>query len=84
MRSRNPNTASQAQLRRLGYAPKIYHFARFLTRKDTGENRVSALCYSSPKAIDLSRGQSWTTRPEGVTCSRCTRALAERAGSEGR
>lgn len=64
---------SQATLRRLGYAEKVYHFAALIS-EDGG---VSALCYSRPRAINLKAGQSWTLRKEAVTCKRCLKALDE-------
>lgn len=50
-------------------AMKVCHKARHVS--DRGN--VSALCYSKPRAINLSRA-SWTLRDEAVTCRRC-RAL---------
>lgn len=59
------------------YYDKVnYHFgALFNTR--TGN--VSALCYKRPRAINLSRGQSWTIVEEQVTCPKCRKLLKERA-----
>lgn len=53
------------------YDRKVYHFAA----KFAANGDVSALCYKTPKRINLERGQSWTNRPEAVTCSRCRRRL---------
>jgi hypothetical protein len=49
---------------------KTYHMAAKVN--DKGD--VSALCYTKPRAIDL-RKQSWTVRPDAVTCPRCRRVL---------
>lgn len=45
----------------------IYHMA---SKVDQNGN-VSALCYATPGPIPLSKGQSWTLRPEAVTCKKC-------------
>lgn len=39
------------------------------------KGRVSALCFSRPRAIDLQRA-TWVMRDDGVTCPKC-RALIE-------
>lgn len=54
------------------YDEKVYHFAAM-----HGGN-VSALCYNRPRVINLARGQSWTIRPDAVTCPRCRKLLKER------
>ncbi len=45
---------------------KKYHFASKLN----SAGGVSALCFSRPRDIDLSRA-SWTNRKEAVTCEKC-------------
>lgn len=55
------------------YDEKVYHFAAGFTR---GGN-ASALCYKRPRVINLDRGQSWTIRPDAVTCPRCRKILNE-------
>ena len=52
---------------------KIYHYAA----KINAEGGVSALCFVTPRAIDLSRA-SWTIRENAVTCRKCKRAIANR------
>lgn len=52
---------------------KVYHFAAKF--RENGD--VSALCYSKPRRINLERGQSWTNRPEAVTCPRCRSKLRQ-------
>lgn len=51
---------------------KTIHRAKHI--RDDGA--VSALCYSQPRAIDLSRA-TWTIRDEAVTCSRCLALMRE-------
>jgi hypothetical protein len=53
------------------YDRKIYHFAAKFTR---GGN-ASALCYKRHRVINLDRGQSWTIRPDAVTCPKCRKLL---------
>ena len=50
--------------------PKIYHKAKLIR----GDGAVSALCFSRPRAIDLSKA-SWTNRDEAVTCEKCRKLL---------
>jgi hypothetical protein len=57
-------------MRRDPTRPKVYHLAA----KTDAAGNVSALCYTTPHAIDLSRA-SWTIRREAVTCPRCRRRL---------
>lgn len=45
---------------------KIVHMAKHVAP----DGRVSALCFSRPRAIDLTRA-SWTNRPYAVTCKKC-------------
>lgn len=56
------------------YDEKVYHFVG----KANARGEVSALCYLRPRAINLARGQSWTIRPDAVTCPRCRKLLKER------
>jgi hypothetical protein len=57
------------------YDEKVYHFAAGFSSAGT----VSALCYKKPQAIKLDRGQSWTIRPNAVTCPKCRKALRDAA-----
>lgn len=49
---------------------RTYHYAS----KIRPDGAVSALCYSKPRAIDLSRA-SWTNRRSDVTCKKCKALL---------
>ena len=60
------------------YDRKVYHFAAAIA--ENGD--VSALCYVKPKRINLERGQSWTNRPQAVTCPQCRRLLKARVSAE--
>lgn len=51
---------------------KVYHIAGALST--TGH--VSALCYKSPRAIPLNRGQSWVLDAERATCPKCRKIAA--------
>lgn len=42
--------------------------------KIRADGAVSALCFSSPRAIDLGRA-TWTNRDDAVTCPKCRRLL---------
>ncbi len=53
---------------------KVYHMAHKL---DANGN-VSALCFKTPRAINMSRA-SWTVRIRAVTCPKCKAALADAA-----
>lgn len=55
---------------------KVYHYAAKFDK--AGSGAVSALCYTRPHAIDLTKGQSWVLTPDRVTCSRCKRLLRDR------
>ncbi len=63
--------------RRSDYDPyhdnKKYHLAKLWSTKGD----VSPLCAKTPRKIDL-RKESWTLRPEAVTCKRCLAAIAEK------
>lgn len=65
---------TQAELRRLGYAPKIYHRAHLMGP----DGQVSALCFKRPRAIDL-RTASWTLRDDEVTCPKCIATINRRS-----
>lgn len=41
---------------------------------------VSALCFSRPHAIDMTRA-SWTNRLEAVTCPRCRHLIKTQRGT---
>lgn len=56
---------------------KLYHYAAKINDK----GQVSALCFKSPKAIDLSRAL-WTNRVKAVTCLKCKAALAKATGNK--
>lgn len=45
---------------------KLYHRAKLVTEA----GQVSALCFTTPRPIDLTRAR-WTIRDEAVTCPRC-------------
>lgn len=49
---------------------KVYHYAA----KINEHGDVSALCFKSPRAIQLHKA-SWTNRPHAVTCHRCKALL---------
>lgn len=51
--------------------PKIYHMASKINQ----EGGVMALCFKTPRAINL-RTASWTNRRTAVTCPKCQRILA--------
>ncbi len=51
---------------------KTYHMAD----KANQVGGVSALCFKTPRAIDLSRAL-WTNRPEAVTCPKCRAMLKQ-------
>lgn len=72
MKSEISIPTSQATLRRIGLAEKVYHFAALFSEK----GGASALCYVRPRAINLKAGQSWTIREEAVTCPKCIKAIA--------
>lgn len=57
------------------YDRKVYHF----WNKIAEDGSVSALCYKRPRAINYARGQSWTNRPQAVTCSKCRKLLRQAA-----
>ena len=42
--------------------------------------QVSALCYKTPRAINLRR-ESWTLLDDAVTCKRCRAILKTHAGA---
>lgn len=48
---------------------KIIHFAALVDP----DGHVSPFCARRPRALDLSK-ESWTLRPEAVTCKRCRAA----------
>lgn len=50
---------------------KIYHMAH----KISPTGAVSALCFTKPRAIDLTRAL-WTVREHAVTCPKCKAALS--------
>ena len=43
--------------------------------KIRADGAVSAMCFSTPRAIDLGRA-SWTNRDEAVTCKKCLLLIA--------
>jgi hypothetical protein len=51
----------------------VYHYAA----KISPNGDVSALCFTTPKPINLRRA-SWTIRPNAVTCEKCKRLLQVR------
>lgn len=56
--------------------PKKQHWAA----KINGNGDVSALCFAKPRPINL-RVASWTNRADAVTCPKCQKMLAARAGN---
>lgn len=56
--------------------PKIIHRAD----KIRNDGAVSALCFASPKPIDLGKS-TWSNRDEAVTCPRCRRLIREKQAS---
>ncbi len=57
---------------------RIYHLAN----KMRADGAVSAICFKTPRAIDLTRA-TWTTDRKAVTCPKCMgivrRLMADRA-----
>ena len=49
---------------------KTYHMAHLVGN----HGEMSALCFASPRAIDLGKA-SWTLRREAVTCGKCRAAI---------
>jgi len=49
---------------------KVYHRAMFVDP----DGNVSALCFRTPRAIDLKKAL-WTNRDEAVTCPSCKAAI---------
>lgn len=45
---------------------RIYHLAS----KMRADGAVSAMCFKTPRAIDMSRA-TWTTDRKAVTCPKC-------------
>jgi hypothetical protein len=52
-----------------------------LAAKIRADGRVSAACFTKPRAICLGLA-SWTLRPEAVTCKKCL-AREKREGARG-
>lgn len=59
-------TVRMMYLRPHGVPMKKTHYANKLREDGT----VSAICFSTPRAIDLRRA-TWTNRSGAVTCSKC-------------
>lgn len=55
---------------------RLYHRGALIN--DHGE--VSALCFSKPHSIDLTRA-SWTNRDEAVTCKKCLAIIRSKAAA---
>jgi hypothetical protein len=53
---------------------KVYHRASLVN--ENGD--MSALCFKSPRAIDLSKA-TWTIRDDAVTCPKCRAAIRRKA-----
>lgn len=60
---------------RLGPAPRQRTYHKAAGINDNGD--VSALCFSTPRAIDMTKA-SWTTSDNAVTCAKCKRLMAAR------
>lgn len=58
--------------------PKLYHRAAKIDQR----GNVSALCFASPRPIDLARA-TWTNRDEAVTCPKCRALIAARKKLDG-
>lgn len=56
---------------------KVYHLAS----KINANGEVSALCFKTPRAINLERAL-WTTRIEATTCPKCKRAFRAALGEQ--
>lgn len=54
---------------------KVYHRAALIHPNGS----VSALCFKTPHAIDLSKA-TWTNRDEAVTCPKCLRLMEAKQG----
>lgn len=55
---------------------RAYHMAALWALDGSGN--VSALCYAKPHPIDMTKRQSWTIRPEAVTCPKCKKLLGRK------
>ena len=55
-------------------AGRVYHKAH----KISSDGGVSALCFKSPRRIDLSKA-SWTLQISAVTCPKCIKLLTSNA-----
>ena len=69
METKMPQPDLTARARSAG--EKLIHMAD----KVAPDGRMSAKCFTSPRAISLSRA-TWTIRPDAVTCPKC-RAILE-------
>ncbi len=59
--------------------PKKIHMAALFSQNGD----VSPKCAKKPKPIDLGV-ETWTNRPEAVTCKKCRAALAQADAKEGK
>ena len=48
---------------------------RHMADKIREDGAVSAVCFLTPRAIDMRRA-TWTNRAEAVTCPKCIKAMA--------
>lgn len=55
-----------------GLPPRVR--VRHMAKGIREDGAVSALCFRSPRAIDMRRS-SWVMRAEAVTCPKCLKAL---------
>lgn len=60
------------------YPPKKCHRGHLVSQG----GKVSALCYSRPRPIPMSR-ETWTLQPTAVTCKACLAKMAEQAAAKG-
>jgi hypothetical protein len=59
-----------------GPVPKVVHRLKFVAPEGDHPGYVSALCYKSPRPIDLTTS-SWTANDYKVTCRKCVQRLRE-------
>ena len=54
------------------YEQMVYHIAKHIR----ADGAVSALCYKTPRPINLKRGQSWVLEAKRATCPKCRKIAA--------
>ena len=64
--------------RDLGCPPLPPTRMRHRGNKINAQGRVSALCFPTPRAINMKR-ESWALTDDGVTCPKCLALIRDRA-----